>query len=75
MNRFTKQSLIIAGIIIFFFLIGIAGSSEYTEQVVYTMPQEAYETIYLKLGDDCSDKQIATEYMNNRKYYDSLSNY
>ena len=52
---------------------GIAGSADYTEQVVYTMPQEAYETIYLKLGDGCSDKQIANEYMSNKEYYDSLS--
>lgn len=73
-NRLTKQILVfVVGFIAFFVLMGIAGSADYTEQVVYTMPQEAYEAIYLKLGDGCSDKQIADEYMDNMKYYDSLA--
>lgn len=76
LNRLTKQVItFIAGFIAFFAIIGIAGSIDHTEQIVYTMPQEAYEAIYLKLGNGCSDKQIAKEYTSNQKYYDSLSNY
>lgn len=44
-----------------------------TEQIVYAMPQEAYEAIYLKLGNGCTDRQIADEYMANKQYYDALS--
>lgn len=73
-NRLSKQvTVFIAGFIAFFFLLGYAGTQELTEQIVYTMPQEVYDTICLKLGDKCSDKQIADEYMSNKKYYDSLA--
>lgn len=74
MNRLTKQCLVFAaGMITFFVLMGIAGTSDYTEQVLYTMPQEAYEQIYLELGDGCSDREIVSKYMSNKDYYDSLS--
>lgn len=74
MNRLTKKVLTIATIVAAFVAIGIAGNIDRTEQIVYTMPQEAYEEIYLKLGNNCSDGAIANEYINNREYYDSLSN-
>lgn len=74
LNRLTKQvTVFVIGFFAFFCFLGIAGSSDYNEQIVYTMPQEAYEAIYLKLGDGCSNKQIAEEYMSNKLYYDSLS--
>lgn len=73
-NRTTKQiALFVTGFILFIFLMGIGGSADYAEQVVYTMPQEAYEAIYLKLGDGCSNREIANEYMSNKQYYDSLN--
>ena len=52
-----------------------AGTNDYTEQVLYTMPQDAYEQIVLQLGEGCTDREIVKEYMNKRSYYDSLSNY
>lgn len=74
MNRITKQvAMLVAGFITFFALLGVAGKIDCAEQIVYTMPQEAYEAICLKLGDGCSDCQIANEYMTNKQYYDSLS--
>lgn len=73
MNRLTKQTLaFIAGLVLFILAIGIAGKAERTEQIVYTMPQEAYEEIYLKLGNKCTDSQIAKEYLSNKKHYDSI---
>lgn len=75
LNQLSRQVIIfIAGFIAFFTLIGIAGNIDRVEQTVYSMPQEAYEAIYLKLGNRCSDRQIANEYLSNKKYYDSLSN-
>ena len=48
MNRLTKQTLtFVTGFILLFFILGIAGNADRTEQIVYTMPQEAYEEIYL----------------------------
>ncbi|MDO4163982.1 MAG: hypothetical protein Q4D56_06305 [Bacteroides sp.] len=73
-NKISRTVTVFAlGFIAFFALLGWAGSMEYTEQVLYTMPQEAYEAIYLKLGDGCSDRAIVKEYMDHKKYYDSLS--
>ena len=34
--------------------------------------KEAYEEIYLKLGNECTDSQIAKEYISNKSYYDSI---
>lgn len=72
-NRLTKQTLaFVTGFILLFLVLGIAGSADRTEQIVYTMPQEAYEEIYLKLGNECTDSQIAKEYISNKRYYDSI---
>lgn len=73
MNRLTKQCLaFLLGMIAFLFVCGMIGRQDYAEQVVYTMPQEAYEQIVLKLGDGASKCDIADEYQNNKQYYDSL---
>lgn len=73
MTRFTRQC-IVAGFAILSFIgvMGIAGSYEYADQVVYSMPEEVYYTILDTLGDDCSNKAVAAEYMSKREYYDNL---
>lgn len=73
LNRLSKQVVAFtAGTILICYLIGVAGTIDRAEQIVYTMPQEAYEAVYLKLGDGCTNRQIADEYMANKQYYDSL---
>lgn len=73
MNRLTERCLaFLLGMIAFLFVCGMIGRQDYAEQVVYTMPQEAYEQIVVKLGDNASKWDIANEYQNNKKYYDSL---
>lgn len=72
-NRLTKQvSVFAVGFIAFFALLGYAGSEDYAQDVISSMSIEAYESICAKLGESCTDRQIAREYMDNRKYYDSL---
>ena len=72
-NRLTKQvALFVIGFIAFFALLGYAGGEDYAQEVIQSMSAEAYESICAKLGSDCTDRQIAREYMDNRKYYDSL---
>ena len=74
MNRLTKQVLVfLLGCIVFFILLGLVGRQEYAEQVVYTMPQEAYEQIIITLGDGASNVDIAEEYMKNKEFYDNLN--
>lgn len=73
MNRLTKQVIIFtAGFIAFFAILGIASNMDYTEQVIYAMPQELYEQIASELGQNSNDYQIAKRYLANKKYYDSL---
>lgn len=72
-NRLTKQlTVFVVGFIAFFVLLGYAGSEDYAQEVISSMSVEAYESICAKLGDNCTDRQIAREYMSNRMYYDSL---
>ena len=70
-----KTIKIIFAALAVFAAFAFAGTTDYTEQVLYTMPQDAYEQIVLELGDGCTDREIVKEYMNNKGYYDSLSNY
>lgn len=73
MNRLTKQTLVfVFGFLLFLLAIGLVGGAERTEQIVYTMPQEAYEQICIELGNKCTDREIADRYLSNKKYYDSL---
>lgn len=73
MNRLTKQTLVfVSGFILFLLIIGLVGGVERTEQIVYTMPQEAYEQIVIELGVKASDFQIAERYLSNKSYYDSI---
>lgn len=72
-NRLAKQvAAFVVGASTFIIVVGLAGNVERTEQIIYSMPQEAYETIYLKLGPGCTDQAIVDEYMSNRAFYDSL---
>ena len=73
MNRLTKQcSVAVLAIVGFSGLMGFAGSYEYADEVVYNMPEEVYYTILDTLGDDCSNKAVAAEYMSKKEYYDNL---
>lgn len=45
------------------------------EEIIYNMPQTAYENIVLKLGDKASKQDIVREYMENKNYYDTLEIY
>lgn len=73
MKRFHKQlAVAFIGTMAFITLLGIVGSYDYASEVVQSMPEAAYYSILDTLGDDCSEKAIAAEYMSNREYYDNL---
>lgn len=73
MKRFHKQlAAAFIGTMGFIALLGIVGSYDYASEVVQSMPEAAYYRILDTLGDDCSEKAIAAEYMSNREYYDNL---
>lgn len=74
LNRITKQWIaFVFGISAFLFLYGLIGHYDYIDEVMINMPQEAYDAIVLKLGDDVSKEAIVNEYQANKELYDKLS--
>lgn len=64
MKREYKQlSLFILGFITLFFILGLAGRSDYTEEIIYTMSNSTYDSIKVELGNNATDYEIAKEYI------------
>lgn len=59
------------GTIAFIYALGIVGSYDYADEVVYSMSENTYNEIIKKIGKS-SNKEVAAEYFNNRQYYDSI---
>lgn len=57
--------------IAFIYALGIVGSYDYADEVVYSMSETTYNEIIKKIGKS-SNKEVAAEYFNNRQYYDSI---
>lgn len=73
MNKLSQQLIVsVLAIFGFLFVLGIAGRYDYATEIVQSMPEAAYYTILDTLGDDCSNKAVAEEYMSKREYYDNL---
>lgn len=61
-----RNFLLVLGLLL---LIGIAGSFDYTEEVVYNMPTSTYKAMK-EMG--MKDKKIASEYQKNKAKWDSV---
>ena len=68
----NKVSLTALAVLVFIIALGWVGRYDYASEVIQSMPEAAYYTIFDTLGDDCTEVAIAEEYMSNRAYYDSL---
>lgn len=66
-----KLLMVAVATIAFLSVLGIVGSYDYADEVVYSLSNEAYEAIITKIGK-ASNKEVAAEYFSNRNYYDSL---
>lgn len=72
MNRLSRQIIVaLLSIFGFLFVMGIAGSYDYADEVVYSMDDVVYYTITEKIGK-VSNKEVVAEYEANKEYYDSL---
>jgi hypothetical protein len=72
MNRLSRQIIVaLLAISGFLYLMGIAGSYDYADEVVYSMDDVVYYTITQKIGK-ASNKEIVAEYEANKQYYDNL---
>lgn len=68
----NKLSLTALAVLVFTIAVGWVGSYDYADDVVYNMPEHVYYTILDTLGDDCSNKAVAEEYMSKKDYYNNL---
>ena len=64
----------IIGVLGFIYLLGVVGSYDHADEVVYSMDDQVYELIVKKIGK-ASNKDVAKEYLDNREYYDNYGNY
>lgn len=62
-----KKMKVILCCVFLFVALCFAGRSDWSEQVIYVMPKSAYESISAKLGEDCSDYEIAKEYVKTNR--------
>ena len=69
MNKGTKVGLFVVA---FFILLGIAGRTDYTEEVLSEMTEETYNEIKDTLHG-ASDYEIAKYYMKHKGDYDSVN--
>lgn len=69
MQKIKKAIKIILPLLAVFALLAFAGTSDYTDEVIYNMPADTYEEIKEKLGSDCTAYQIAREYTRNYELY------
>ena len=61
MNRLSKQLIVsVLAIIGFLYVMGIAGSYDYADEVVYAMDDEVYYSITKKIGK-ASNKEVVAE--------------
>ena len=60
-----KTFLIAVATIVILMVIGLAGTAEKNEQIIYAMPNEVYDDIVMKLGGHATDKEIVAEFLAN----------
>lgn len=65
-----KLIWMILGFLFIITILGIGGTVDRVEQTIYHMDEKTYKIIKLKLGNDCSDYDIAKEYYKNRDLYE-----
>lgn len=71
MNKkvFRNVLLVILAVV----LLGVAGSMDYDQAVIYEMPECVYDGIRAELGGDPSAGEVVDEYMENRAKWDSFA--
>ena len=72
MNKISEKLMYALGAMAIVIALGVAGSVDYAEEVIYTMPDAAYKAIRQKLGEDASQREIAREYVSRQEFYDRL---
>lgn len=56
-------------------LLGVAGTYDWAEEIIYPMPIQIYDLILEEIGNDASDVQIAKYYVANKERLDSIASW
>lgn len=67
-----KISTFILLLIAMMAIIGFAGSYEFASEIVYGLTEAQYDSISNDIGENASEKQVAKQYLENKKRYDSI---
>ncbi|MCD8137697.1 MAG: hypothetical protein LUH01_17795 [Parabacteroides gordonii] len=76
MNDLSEKAILILLLIGTIIAYGLAGAEEFdqdTVDVIGSMPDEVYQEIVNDLGPSCTNQEVATEYEENREYYNSIA--
>lgn len=69
MNDTSYKTIFCCLLLGFTIVFGIASSEDYNQAVIESIPAEAYAAITDKLGKECTNGDIVTEYKTNKEYY------
>ena len=66
-----KISTFILLLIAMMAIIGVVGSYEFASEIVYGLTEAQYDSIVKDIGTT-SERQVAKQYLDNKKRYDSI---
>lgn len=72
MNDLSQKTILILLLVVTAVAFLIAGTEDYDQRMIESIPDEAYQEIVEDLGAGCSERDIMAEYTGNRGYYDSI---
>lgn len=75
MNDLSQKAILILMLIGTIVAYALAGAEDYNQEtvdVIGAMPDEVYQEIVDDLGPGCTNQDVATEYKENKEYYDSI---
>lgn len=73
MNDLSQKTILILLLVVTAVAFLLAGTEDYDQRMIESIPDEAYQEIVEDLGVGCSERDIVAEYVDNITYYDSTS--
>ncbi len=70
----VKALKTVLGVVAILLILGIAGRSDYNNEVIYSMRDGVYQALVDSLGHDASETKIVDTYMSNRDFWDKQGN-
>lgn len=72
MKKIKRFILLLIAMMAMISIIGFVGSYEFASEIVYGLTKAQYDSIVNDIGENASEKQVAKQYLENKKRYDSI---